>query len=475
MNLTNSKPPQDIQIERAVLCSIINDKYAQTASFGLIKSSKIFFVNANRIIYEKLKDIFDQGLPISTKLLFVELKKSGLVESVGGVQFITDLSYAGVLNEKIEHHILILKELWIRRELIESAVKNYQNAIDETKDVFELLEESQKSLMDISSELNRSKSQSMVEILKNCLSESQSAMANGGLSGISTGWGEWDKKIGGLKENNLIIIAARPAMGKSALALALMKNVMLQQKRCQYFSLEMSNSQLGHRLISSESGVSYSRAIDGRISEEELIKMGNSIGRICNDYIEIVETSAIKMTEIRSSAYSMKALKGLDLIVIDYLQLIDSVQVKGQTRDRELGIITAGLKSLAKELRIPIVLLAQLSREVEKRSDKRPQLSDLRESGSIEQDADIVIFPLRPEYYGITQLENGESTKDLMINIVAKNRGGAVGDIHNYCKIAFNKVEDINYVESYQTEIAPKYENQHDFFKNNTDSNEPGF
>jgi len=474
MNLTNNKPPQDIQIERAVLCSIINDKYAQTASFGLIKSSKIFFVNANRIIYEKLKYIFDQGLPISTKLLFVELKKSGLVESVGGVQFITDLSYAGVLNEKIEHHILILKELWIRRELIDSAIKNYQSATDETKDVFELLEENQKQLSKIGSELNRNKAKTMVEILKGCLSETQDAMNNGGLSGISTGWGEWDKKIGGLKGNNLIVIAARPAMGKSALALALMKNVMLQQKRCLYFSLEMSNSQIGQRLISSESGVSYSRAIDGRITVEEMGKMGNSIGRICNDYIEIVETSSIKLTEIRSSSYSSKALKGLDLIVIDYLQLIDTGKSSG-TRDRDLGILTAGLKSLAKELDIPIVLLAQLSRAVEGRADKRPQLSDLRESGSIEQDADIVIFPLRPEYYGISQLENGESTKDLMINIVAKNRGGAVGDIHNFCKIAFNKIEDIGYIEPYQNETTAKFENHNDFFKNNDTSFEPGF
>lgn len=445
--MQNNKPPQDIQIERAVLCSIINDKYAQSASFGLIKNSSIFYVNANRIIYENLKAIFDQGLPISTKLLFVELKKNGLVESVGGVQFITDLSYAGVLNEKIEHHILILKELWIRRELIDSAIKNYQNAVDETKDVFELLEDNQKQLSKIGSELNRNKAKTMVEILKSCLAETQEAMNNGGLAGISTGWGEWDKKIGGLKGNNLIVIAARPAMGKSALALALMKNVMLQQKRCLYFSLEMSNSQIGQRLISSESGVSYSRAIDGRISVEEMEKMANSIGRICNDFIEIVETSSIKLTEIRSSSYSLKALKGLDLIVIDYLQLIDTGKPSG-TRDRDLGILTGGLKSLAKELDIPIVLLAQLSRAVEGRSDKRPQLSDLRESGSIEQDADIVIFPLRPEYYNIPQLEDGTSTKDLMINIVAKNRGGAVGDIHNYCKIAFNKIEDINYVEN---------------------------
>jgi len=452
MNLTNNKPPQDIQIERSVLCSIINDKYAQSASFGLIKSSAIFYVNANRIIYEKLKDIFDQGLPISTKLLFVELKKSGLVESVGGVQFITDLAYVGVLNEKIEHYILHLKELWIRRTLIDIALKNYQSAIDETKDVFELLEENQKQLSTISSELNRNKAKTMVEILKGCLVETQEAMNNGGLAGISTGWGDWDKKIGGLKGNNLIVIAARPAMGKSALALALMKNVMLQQKRCLYFSLEMSNSQIGQRLISSESGVSYSRAIDGRISVDEMTKMANSIGRICNDYIEIVETSAIKLTEIRSSCYSLKALKGLDLIVIDYLQLIDTGKPSG-TRDRDLGILTGGLKSLAKELDIPIVLLAQLSRAVEGRSDKRPQLSDLRESGSIEQDADIVIFPLRPEYYGITQLDSGESTKDLMINIVAKNRGGAVGNIHNYCKIAFNKIEDINFVENNQTEL----------------------
>jgi len=463
MNLTKNKPPQDIQIERAVLCSILNDKHAQSASFGLIKTSEIFFVNANRIIYDNLKAVFDQGLPISTKLLFVQLKKSGLVDSVGGLQFITDLSYSGVLNEKIEHHILILKELWIRRTLIDSALINYHNALDETKDVFELLEENQKQLSKISAELNRNKAKTMVEILKKCLDETQTAMNNGGFAGISTGWGDWDKKIGGLKGNNLIVIAARPAMGKSALALALMKNVMLQQKRCMYFSLEMSNSQLGQRLISSESGVSYSRAIDGRITKEELARMGNSIGRICNDYIEIVEASSIKLTEIRSSAYSLKALKGLDMIVIDYLQLIDTGKSSG-TRDRDLGILTSGLKALAKELDIPIILIAQLSREVEKRSDKRPQLSDLRESGSIEQDADIVIFPLRPEYYGIEQMPNGDSTKNLMINIVAKNRGGAVGDIHNFCQIAFNKIEDINYSEPVKVIETFDSQNHNNFF-----------
>lgn len=456
MDLTNNKPPQDIQIERMVLCSILNDKYAQNASFGLIKNADIFYLPAHRIIYENIRSLYEQSLPISTKLLFVELKKKGIADSVGGAQFITDLGYAGVLNEKIETYILVLKEYWIKRRLIDISIKNYQNAVSDTVDVFELLDESSKSMDGILEELNGESSQTMAQISARCLAETQEAMNNGGVSGISTGLADWDKQLGGLKPNNLIVIAARPGMGKSALALSLMKNTMLQGKKSLFFSLEMADTQLVHRLISSESGVSYSRAIDGKVSEKELTKMSDSVGVFCNDLIEIVVVSGINAQQIKAKAKSVKALKGLDVIIIDYLQLIVTPQKKGRQERNlnvDIGDITTGLKLLAKELNIPIILLAQLNRDVEKRADKRPQLSDLRDSGSIEQDADIVIFQLRPEYYGIKNLEDGTSTENLMINIVAKNRGGGVGDIKNYCHMATNRIEDFGYIENTQIEL----------------------
>ena len=447
--LGNGKlPPQDVAVERLIISSILNEKYCQNAAFSLIKTSDIFFKEAHRLMFEELRNIFENDKPISTKYLFSELKKSGKLDSCGGIQYVTEIINEGTAGFSIDKYIKIIQEHWIRRNIISFSAGNITSGYDETVDVFDMIENVQKQLIKISAELSIRKSLTGRELVKESLNEIQEAMKSGGLRGLDTGWKDWNQKLGGWKGNNLIIIAGRPGMGKTALALAAMKNVILRNGKCLFFSLEMSPLSLMSRLIASESSISYSKMDNGRISEEELIQINNSVNRLITDNIEIDDTASISVAEIRSKSMIKKSVTGLELIIVDYLQLVKG---KGGNREQEIANITGMLKSLSKELNIPVIALAQLSRAVESRGgDKRPQLSDLRESGAIEQDADIVIFPYRPEYYGIKSLEDGSSASDLLISIVAKNRGGSTGEIYNYCKISTNTVLDQNIHNEYR-------------------------
>lgn len=462
MDLMN-KPPQDVQIERMVLSSIINEKMCQNVSFALIKTNDIFFLQKHIIIYDILRKLANENMAISVPLIFTELKKAGQIENIGGVQFLTDLSYEGSVGHEIDKYILILKEKWMRRILMQQAQKNYQSASDETMDVFELLETSQKQLNVIGSELSIKKSYTLQELLKESLAGIQNAMNAGGMSGIPTGWDEWNRTLGGWKGNTLIVIAARPGMGKTALALAIMARTIAQEKYVLFFSLEMSGMQLMHRMIATESNIQYSRLGNGRITPEEMAHVNGSVTSLATNYGMIDDTPAITITELRAKAIMQKTTKGLDMIIVDYMQLMSSHDKKNTNREQAISHISASLKTLSKELDVPVIALAQLSREVEKRGGlKKPLLSDLRESGSIEQDADVVLFPWRPEYYKITELDDGSPSANVMITEVAKNRGGACGDLRNYCNMGLNKVEDIGYTEV--STIIHKPSNEHDFF-----------
>ena len=452
--LGNGKlPPQDVAVERLIISSILNEKYCQNAAFSLIKTSDIFFKEAHKFMFEELRNIFENDKPISTKYLFSELKKSGKLDLCGGVQYVTEIVNEGTAGFSIDKYIKIIQEHWIRRNIISFSSGNISSGYDETSDVFDMIETVQQQLVKISAELSLRKAATGKELVKESLNEIEQAMKSGGLRGLNTGWSEWNQKLGGWKGNNLIIIAGRPGMGKTALALAAMKNVIFTGRKCLFFSLEMSPVSLMNRLIASESGISYSKMDNGRLSDEELIVISNSVGRLITDDIEIDDTPAISISEIRSKSMIKKSVTGLDLIIVDYLQLVKG---KGGNREQEISNISGMLKTLSKELNIPVIALAQLSRAVESRGgDKRPQLSDLRESGAIEQDADIVVFPYRPEYYGITSLEDGSSATDLLISIVAKNRGGSTGEIYNYCKIATNTILDLNVHNEYKLPNGP--------------------
>lgn len=464
MDLMN-KPPQDVQIERMVLSSIINEKMCQNIAFALIKTSDIFFLQSHIIIFDVIKKLVGENMAISVPLIFTELKKNGKIDAIGGVQFLTDLSYNGSVGHEIDKYILILKEKWMRRILMEQSLKNYQQSANETIDVFELLELSQKQLNVIGSELSIKKSYTVQEILKDVLKDIQNAMNAGGLSGIPTGWNEWDRTLGGWKGNTLVVLAARPGMGKTAIALSIMSRVMAQRKHVLFFSLEMSCKQLVNRMVSTESNIQYSRLGNGRITPEEMAHINGSVDNLVTTFGIIDDTPAITISELRAKAVMQKNSVGLGMIIVDYMQLMKSHE-KGANREQVISQISASLKTLSKELDVPVIALAQLSRDVEKRGGlKKPMLSDLRESGSIEQDADVVLFPWRPEYYKISSLDDGMPANNIIITEVAKNRGGACGDLMNYCNMGLNKVEDIGYIEISTTISTPqKSLNEHDFF-----------
>ena len=467
-------PPQDIKIERMVLSAILRDKRCQNLAFSIIKNTDVFYVESHILIFEAIKNLFEDNKSISTQIVFIELKRLRHIERIGGIQYLTDLAVEGTDTDSIEMYIRILQEMWMRRVLLFASYQNIKNAVDESIDVFDLLESHQKDLLRINNELSIKKAQKGKDIVKKSLDEIQTAMNAGGLSGLPSTWSEWDNKLGGFKGNNLIVIAGRPGMGKTALVLAIMKNLVFQDKAGLFFSLEMSATQLMKRLISSEVTIPYSRIENGRIDESDLQKIHlKGVHRFITDNIEIDDTTAISIQELKAKATIKKQTSGLDFIIVDYLQLMKG---KGGNREQEISSLSAGLKNIAKELDIPVFALAQLSRAVESRADKRPNLADLRESGAIEQDADVVIFPFRPSYYGLNEPIDGMPAEFVIINIIAKNRGGGTFDLVNYCDIKCNQIEDRNFNQikeiSSRNYSEPLHENNPDNFNwGNKDEN----
>jgi len=425
----NIKPPAEPEVEAAVLGAMLIEKEAVPKAIELL-TAESFYMKEHRLIYEAMVSLFESGEPIDTVTLYEELKKRDQIEEVGGAVYLSKLSQNISSAANIEYHSKIILEKEILRSLITSAHKIAQSAYEGTEDAFDILDEAERKIFEITESHLKKSFQGMDRAVRDAIEyiEAIHSSSHDKFS-VPTGFYELDEMLGGFQKSDLIIIAARPSMGKTAFALTLARNAAVDHKvPVGIFSLEMSTMQLIIRLLCAEGRLNAHLVRTGKLPNEEGVKLSKNAHKLIEAPIYVDDSPAQTVLEIRAKARRLKAEKDIGLIIIDYLQLMQG-PARAESREREISHISRSLKALAKELNIPIIALSQLNRAVETRNDKRPQLSDLRESGSIEQDADVVIFLNRPEYYGIkTFADDASSTEGIAEIIIGKQRNGPVGD-----------------------------------------------
>ncbi len=421
--------PQALPLEEAVLGAIMLDKEALPVVLDILRSDS-FYLDAHKSIYKAMLRLFEKSQPIDLLTVTEELRKGGDLEAAGGPAYIVELTNKVASAANIEYHARIISQKYIQRELITVSTKIIKDAFEDTTDVFQLLDDAEQGLFSIAQQ-NMSRGYESMSSLSGKMLKQLEELKNkeGGLTGVPTGFTELDRLTSGFQSSDLIILAARPGMGKTAFTLSLAKNAAVDfNKPIAFFSLEMSSLQLAQRIISMEAEISGMKMRNGQLEDYEWQQLHSAIERIGEAPIYIDDTPGINVFELRAKCRRLKMQHDIQMIVIDYLQLMSGggENQKGN-REQEVSAISRALKGLAKELHVPVIALSQLSRAVEQRGGtKRPQLSDLRESGSIEQDADIVSFIYRPEYYQILEDEEGQSLKDVAEIIVAKHRHGAL-------------------------------------------------
>jgi replicative DNA helicase len=440
-------PPQNLEAEEAVLGALMIEK----ASISLVQDilrPESFYKEAHRIIYETILTLDSKGDPIDLLTVTNELRKNVQLEFVGGPYYLVELTQRVSSSANLEYHARIVSENFIKRELIKISSEITRDSFDYTTDVFDLLDHAQQQIFQIVDSNLKKKYASVRDILKEAIRELEAKRDNeGGLTGIPTGFSDLDRMTSGFQKSDLIIIAARPGMGKTAFMVSAMRNAAVQfGKPVAMFSLEMSSVQLINRLISAEAELMSDKITKGKLEPFEWQRLHERISNLSSAPIYIDDTPALSIMELRAKSRQLKSQYDIQMIIIDYMQLMrGSDPGKGGTnREQEIATISRGLKGLAKELNIPVIALSQLSRATETRGgDKRPMLSDLRESGSIEQDADMVIFLYRPEYYGILEDEEKNSTKGIGEVIIAKHRNGSLETIKLRFIGQFTKFADL--------------------------------
>lgn len=398
-----------------------------------ILRSESFYTEPHQLIYQAIIRLFERSNPVDLLTVTEELKKGGELDKVGGGYYLVELTHRVASAANIEYHARIIAQKHIQRELIRVSTTTIKDAYEDTTDVFTLLDEAEKGLFSITqNNLSRSY-ESMGTLSSRVLKQIEELSEKpDGLTGVPSGFTDLDRLTSGWQPSDLVIIAARPGMGKTSLVLAVCLNAARDfNKGVALFSLEMASTQLVQRLISMESEIAGSKMRNGKLEDYEWQQLQTTVERLNAVPIFIDDTPAINIFELRAKCRRLKQQHDIQLIIIDYLQLMTGgSDGKNGNREQEIASISRALKSLAKEIRVPVIALSQLSRAVEMRGgSKRPQLSDLRESGSIEQDADMVAFIYRPEYYQILQDESGQSLKGVAEFIIAKHRHGALETI----------------------------------------------
>lgn len=430
------KPPAATDIEASVLGAMMIEREAVPKAIELL-STESFYLKQHKLIFDAMISLFESGEPVDTVTLYEELKKREQAEEAGGAVYLSKLSQNISSAANIEYHAKIILEKEILRGLITSSHQIAKAAYDGTEDAFDILDQAERKIFEITeSHLKRSFT-GMDRAVRDALEYIEAIHSNTKQKfSVPTGFYELDEMLGGFQKSDLIIIAARPSMGKTALALTLARNAAVDHKvPVGLFSLEMATIQLVIRMLCAEGRLNAHLVRTGKLPSEEGIKLSKNAHKLIESPLYIDDTPAQTVLEIRAKARRLKAEKNIGMIVIDYLQLMQGPS-NSESREREISHISRSLKSLAKELNIPVIALAQLNRAVETRNDKRPQLSDLRESGSIEQDADVVLFLNRPEYYGIkTFMDDATSTEGVAEVIIGKQRNGPTGDV----RLAFVK------------------------------------
>ena len=441
-------PPQAPELEEAILSAILIEREAMTKVLDILEPES-FYVPAHQSIYRAMRRLFERSQPIDLLMVMEDLKKSEELEMVGGPSYLAQLTGKVTSSANIEYHARIVTEKYIQRELIRTSTEIIKDAYEDSTDVLDLLDKAGNYVFEIT-ERNMGKQVADMGSLANQLMEQLTMLRQkeDGLTGIPTGFTELDRLTSGLQSSDLIIVAARPAMGKTSFVLSMARNAAAEYGRgVAIFSLEMSAAQLAGRIFSQDAEVNGQKMRNGKFDADEWDRLVNAMDRIGEAPIYIDDTAGINVFELRAKCRRLKLEKNISMVIIDYLQLMSGTgeSNKGMNREQEVSGISRALKGLAKELEVPVIALSQLSRAVETRGgDKRPQLSDLRESGSIEQDADMVMFLYRPEYYKIMEDEQGNSLSGIAEIIVGKNRHGEARDIRLKFDSDFARFSDLD-------------------------------
>ena len=453
VNLSDGRiPPQAIDLEEAVLGAMLIDEKGVNEVIDIL-SPDVFYKKSHQLIFESIQRLFRESEPIDLLTVSADLKKNNNFEAIGGDFYLINLSQKVSSSAHIEYHSRIIQQKFIQRKLITISNEIIQKSYNESTDVIDLLDEAESKLYDIAQNNIKGTSETAQNLVIQAKNRIEEISKQEGLSGISTGFDKLDKLTSGWQPSDLIIVAARPGMGKTALALSMARNVSVQKKiPVAFFSLEMSSVQLITRLISSETGLSSDKLRTGKLADHEWQQLNIKVSDLESAPLYIDDSAALTIFELRAKARRLASSHGIKLIIIDYLQLMNlGSSTKAGNREQEISTISRNLKALAKELDIPVIALSQLSRAVETRGGtKRPILSDLRESGAIEQDADIVSFLYRPEYYGITEWDDDMKTPSEGQGefIVAKHRNGALDSIKLKFIANLGKFEDIDSFDS---------------------------
>lgn len=466
-NFLGKVPPQAVELEEAVLGALMLEKDALTSVIDILKVES-FYKEAHKVIFQAILDLFTESQPIDLLTVTTQLRKNGALEVAGGAFYITELTSKVASAANIEFHARIITEQSIKRDLIRISSTIQKDAFEETTDVFELLDAMEQSLFEISEKNIRKNYSDMRSIMRDAIIELESRKnQKDGLTGVPSGFTALDRVTSGWQKSDLVIIAARPAMGKTAFVLSVLRNAAVDHNRpVAIFSLEMSSVQLVNRLISAEAELDSDKIKKGSLADHEWAQLVHKTAKLSKAPLFVDDTPALSILELRAKCRKLKAQHDIQMVVVDYLQLMsgDSKGGFGGNREQEIASISRALKKIAKELSIPVIALSQLSRAVETRGgDKRPQLSDLRESGAIEQDADMVMFLYRPEYYGITEDEGGASTAGVGEVIIAKNRNGSLENIKLRFIGRFTKFTDLDGGMGYSSSQAAEVGYSHKF------------
>jgi replicative DNA helicase len=434
INLERGKlPPQALDLEEVVLGAMMIDKKGVNEVIDIL-SSDAFYKDAHKYIFEAIFQLFENTEPIDLLTVSTQLRKNEKLDAVGGDFYLISLTQKVSSSAHIEFHARIILQKFIQRSLIRISSEIIENAYDETEDVFDLLDKAEAKLYEVTQGNIKKSTETAQDLVIKAKQKIQEIANKEGLSGIPSGFTKLDELTSGWQPSDLIIVAARPGMGKTALTLSMARNISVNQGiPVAFFSLEMSSVQLITRLISSETGLSSEKLRSGKLAKHEWEQLNVKVKGLEKAPLYIDDTPSLSIFDLRAKARRLSSQYGIKLIIVDYLQLMTAgSNLKGGNREQEISTISRNLKALAKELDVPVIALSQLSRAVETRGgSKRPILSDLRESGAIEQDADIVSFIYRPEYYKIEQWDDNEMgpTENQAEFIVAKHRNGGLENI----------------------------------------------
>lgn len=423
MDMSPKIPPQSIEAEQSALGAMILDKGAISDVVEVIESGD-FYKEAHREIFNAIVRLYSRNDPVDIVTLSDELIKASLLDAIGGIEYLSDLTGFGVLSTNARHYATIIEEKSMLRRLIHSSTEILERGY-ENEEADSLLEFAEQTIFDISQKKNRMGLEPIREVLIKAYERIEKMFASKlSITGLSTGFKDLDFKLSGLQKSDLVLVAARPSMGKTAFALNVCQNAALRNDASvAVFSLEMSKEQLVQRMLSSEAQIPMQNLRNGKLVEGDWVALTKAMSKLSNAKIHIDDTPSITPLELRAKCRRLKMEKGLDLIMIDYLQLMN-VSGRSESRQQEISLISRSLKAIAREMDCPVVALSQLSRAPELRSDHRPMLSDLRESGAIEQDADVVMFLYRDEYY-----DKETERKNIADLIIAKQRNGEIGDV----------------------------------------------